>query len=113
MASLEYKKWRLVPADDDDDEEEGKRPAIPPPDKQLGEEKLPPGPPKEMDNEAVERLITDSFKQGALRSKALTLWRVSLQYSVGVSQEDQAVIYRAPVLVGREFLLRDRLIGAG
>ncbi len=104
-SSLEYKKWRLVPADDDDDEEEGKRPAVPSADKQLGDEKLPPGPPKEMESEAVERLITDSFKQGALRSKALTLWRVSLQYSVGVSQEDQAVIYRAPVLVGREFLL--------
>ncbi len=100
MASLEYKKWRLVPADDDDDEEEGKRPAVPSVANQLGDEKLPQGPPEEMSNEEVERLITESFKQAALRSKALTLWRVSLQLSVGVSQEDRAVIYRAPLLLG-------------
>ncbi|MCP4063124.1 MAG: hypothetical protein GY740_07635 [Gammaproteobacteria bacterium] len=104
-SSLEYKKWRLVPADDDDDEEEGKRPAVPSADKQLGDEKLPPGPPKEMESEAVERLINDSFKQAALRSKALTLWRVSLQFSVGVSRDDQAVIYRSPLLLGTAVLL--------
>ncbi len=54
--------------------------------------------PQKMTSDQVIRYIADTFKSAKLREKALTLWRVSLSHSVGVSVQNQNVLYYGPFL---------------
>ncbi len=89
--------------DSDDDQQQGitvQSPTVVPTKRPTPDE-TPVGTPKELSSEEVERVITDSFKTASLRQKALSLWRLSLQHSIGVSPELN-VFYRAPFIAGKE-----------